>query len=83
MDFTERTSNHISEYSNAIRLCIRKLTQTHAEIGMSAEEQVSAIDRATVQAMAVWTEACENADADRHALEERVSPLTKSENMDI
>ena len=70
--YVERTSAHLSDYTASLRLCVRKLVQTHLDMGLTLVEQAAAFDRASTRALTVWTEACENADADRHALNEKV-----------
>ena len=71
-NLVELCASHIAEYSSSLRLCVRKLIQTHCHVGLSQDEQSASFVRASALALAVWTEACESADADRHALNEKV-----------
>ena len=73
MDFlTEAASSHLSEYPAAVKLCVRKLAQTWAELGLGKDEQLLAFEKVVTMSTSVWSSACENADVERQALRDKV-----------
>ena len=68
----ETTSEHLTQYPASVKLCARKLAQTWADLGLRKEEQLAAFERVSTMAISVWSDACENADAERQALRDKV-----------
>lgn len=74
----DKTIEHLTDYSAATKLCVRKLAQTYSDLGLGKDEQLAALDKVKAQSMSVWSDACENADTERQALRDRVRELSRS-----
>ncbi len=67
---------HCTEYTNAAKLCTRKLAASYRDLGLSKEQQIVAWEQVAGTALRVWLEACEQRDVETQALRGQVRSCT-------